>query len=277
MIRHFGLVVNPMKHDDVVRDFLKLVNMRPPMPNLEWLARLCRAFHRIPYENFTKILCLHRISEPEKRLRMPDIVLADHIDFGAGGTCFSLTYFFQKILEGIGYDVYPVLCDRSYGPNTHCALVARLGAEKYLVDPGYLLEAPILVPPFGESSQKGSAAAVRLVRLGLTTQLILITERAGKRRIRYRMKDVPVPWEDFHEKWLDSFSWPMMRHMSASRQTGSGLLFMRDGVLRRSAVDGGAQEAIRKNFAGEIERVFGIDRGIVMDAEDCIRTLKQRR
>lgn len=263
-----------MQYCDVVRDFLRLVKVRPNRPDLDWLARLARAFHRMPYENLTKIIRLHEVADPARRPRMPDVVIADHVDFGAGGTCFSLTYFFQQILENVGYDVYPVLCDRSYGPNTHCALIARLNGKRYLVDPGYLMEAPLVVPPHGESVQKGAHSWVRLVRLGNTAQLLLITEGAGKTKIRYRLRDEPVPRHIFFEKWIDSFGWSMMRHVSVSRQTDGGLLFMRDGKLRKSTRDGKAQESIKADFANEVENVFGIDRRLVIDASDCVKMQK---
>jgi len=264
-----------MQYEDVVRDFLKLVRIRPERPDLAWLSKLARAFHRMPYENLSKIVRLYEVTDPRERPRMPDIVIADHMDAGAGGTCFSLTYFFQTILANVGYDACPVLCDRSYGPDTHCALIVRIGEKRYLVDPGYLMEAPLIVPPHGESHQKGKSSTVRLVRLGDSRQLLLVTLSGGKTRIRYRLRDEPVPENVFFEKWIDSFGWAMMRHMSVSRQTGDGLLFMRNGVLRKSRPGDRVQKSIKTHFADEVEKTFGIDKGLVNDArERVIRGLK---
>lgn len=263
-------------YGDVARDFLRLVGVAPARPDLEYLKKLSRAFARLPYENLTKIIRAGEIDDPDERPRMPDLVLADHIDVGAGGTCFSLTHFFRTVLEFAGFVAMPVMCDRSYGPNTHCALVVPLGRERYLVDPGYLMEEPIVVPPSGESVYSGRTRTVRLRRLGQTSQLILITERKGRSKIRYRMRDEPVPGDLFRELWVDSFGWAMMRHACVSQLTDEGQLFMRDGMIR--LVDGTrkSQDRIGSGFSREIERAFHIDRRIVSLAEDAVKSIRER-
>lgn len=263
-----------MQYHDVVRDFLKLIHVRPDKPDLSWLTRIAREFHRMPYENLTKIIRLQEVTDPDERPRMPDVVLCDHTDMGAGGTCFSLTYFFQGILEDVGYDVYPVMCDRSYGSDTHCAVIVLLGEEKYLVDPGYLMEAPIVIPPKGFSIQVGGIFSVRLQRLGVTNQYLLITHRNGKSKIRYRMKDVPISREDFFEKWKDSFEWAMMRRLCVSKQTADGQLFMRDGTMRKDTKDGKSQGKLKIDIATSVERSFGIKGRLIMDAHDIVSKLR---
>jgi arylamine N-acetyltransferase len=260
-----------MQYGDVVDDFLRLVREYPKRPDLVGLTRLAKAFHRLPYENLTKIIRYHEAKAPTARLRMPDVVLADHVDLGTGGTCFSLTYFFQQILLGVGFDVYPVLCDRSYGPNTHCAVVVRLEDGDYLVDPGYLMEAPLLLPPHGQSIQDGRLTRMTLVRLGDTSQLILATERNGKSRIRYRFKDAPVSSEDFLRRWMESFDWAMMRHICISRHMDEKQVFMRDGVMRCDTGRGKDQRSIKDNFADAVEGTFGIKGRLVLEAHDCIQ------
>jgi arylamine N-acetyltransferase len=262
---------------DVARDFLRLAGIAPAKPDLAYLAKLARAFSILPYENLTKIVRAGEIADPEHKPRMPDVVFSDHLDLGAGGTCFSLTHFFRTVLAFAGYyDAQPVMCDRSYGPDTHCALIVKLGSERYLVDPGYLMEEPLLVPRQGESVQKGKSSTVRLQRLGQTSQLILITERDGKRRIRYRLKESVVSDERFRSFWIDSFDWAMMRHLCVSRQTPEGQIFMRDGMMR---LVGGArkqQDRIGAGFAGELERAFGIHPRITMRAEDAVMQMRKR-
>ncbi|MBT3182202.1 MAG: arylamine N-acetyltransferase [Deltaproteobacteria bacterium] len=261
-------------YSDTVKDFLKLIGVRPNRPDLKWLTLLAKSFHRMPYENLTKIIRLHEIADPALRPRMPEVVIADHLDLGAGGTCFSLTYFFEQILSEVGYKLYTVLCDRSYGPDTHCALIVEVDDSKYLVDPGYLMEAPLIVPPFGSSVQNGKSSVVALSRLGGTSQLLLSTKSAGRSRLRYRLKDEPVSKDLFFEKWIDSFSWSMMRHMSASIQTEGGLLFMRDGELRRNTTDSKSQRVIKSHLNDEVEATFGIKGRLVSDADDCLKIVK---
>jgi len=262
-------------YGDVARDFLRLVGIAPLRPDLAYLTKLARAFSRLPYENFTKIVRAEEVEDPNERPRMPDLVLTEHLEMGAGGTCFSLTRFFRTVLEFAGFKADVAMCDRSYGPNTHCALIVPLGSERFLVDPGYLMDEPLAVPREGESVQMGDAWAIRLRRLGLTSQLILITERDGRSRIRYRLRDVPCSDDRFRELWIDSFDWAMMRHLTASKRIGEEQLFMRDGMIRLVGGRRKSQDRIEKGFSSEMERAFGIDRRLVLMAEDRLKRLRE--
>lgn len=263
-----------MDYSDVARDFLKLAGIAEARPGATPLGRLAHSFGRLPYENLTKILRAAEYPDTNSRLRMPDIILSDHLDFGAGGTCFSLTNFFEHILKFSGYETSTVLCDRSYGPATHCALIVKINNQRFLVDPGYLMSDPILIPQRGESIQRQGTGIVRLVRLGESSQIILATECNGKKKIRYRFRDISVSRDQFRARWIDSFDWAMMRHMCVSKNINDGQLYMRDGLMRAIKSDHNAQERIKNRFADEIEKVFGIDRRITGLAHDAVKRLR---
>jgi len=259
-----------MAHDDAVQDFLKLAQIRPEHPRVEFLGRLVRAFMRFPYENLTKIIRAHECSDPIERLRLPSTIFGEHVEFGAGGTCFSLTYYFRNILAQCGYVCDTVLCDRSYGPDTHCALIACIDGARYLVDPGYLLEHPLVLPPRGIARCVSPTGEVMLTRLGATSQYLLSTVAGGKTTLRYRLKDVPVGDEVFHAKWIDSFSWAQMRHVCITRLEGNGQIYMRDAHLRYSTAERRAQEKIQHNYAHVVSHTFGIRADIVERARNYI-------
>lgn len=263
-----------MDYSDVARDFLRVARVAPVKPGFDYLCRLSRAFGRLPYENLTKILRAAEHADVETRLRTPDIILADHLDLGAGGTCFSLTNFFEQVLCFAGFETSIILCDRSYGAETHCALIVNVDGKRCLVDPGYLLEAPIEIPVRGESVQNGQSCTVRLVRLGESRQLVLFTERGGISKIRYRFKDAPADRERFVERWIDSFDWAMMRHICVSRQTASGQLYVRDGKLRLMKDSSVARDRLDSRFADEVSRLFGIDRSLAELARDAVTKIR---
>ena len=259
-----------MRYDDVARDFFALAGIPREAPGLALLEKLSRNFGRLPYENLTKIIRASEHADSASRMRMPDIVLADHIDLGAGGTCFSLTFFFEQVLRFAGFDCFPVFCDRSYGPATHCALIVRLPDGARLVDPGYLFDAPLVVPPRGESVQRAASGIVRLVRLGETSQLLLYTERDGKRKLRYRLRDAPVSPADFERRWIESFDWAMMRHMCVSQIVDGAQLYVRDGMMRNIGRSGQSQERLGGEFASAVEKTFQIDPRLVDAASDYL-------
>ncbi len=258
-------------HDMAVKDFLKLAQIRPEHPRVEFLGRLARAFMRFPYENLTKIIRAHEIADPIERLRLPATIFGEHVEFGAGGTCFSLTYYFRNILAQCGYVCDTVLCDRSYGPDTHCALIARIDGVRYLVDPGYLLEHPLALPDRGIARCTSPTGEVMLTRLGATSQYLLSTVSGGKTSLRYRLKDVPVCDEVFLAKWIDSFSWAQMRHVCITRLGDNGQIYMRDQHLRHSTAERRAQEKITTRYEAVVADTFGISAAVVERARSYLK------
>lgn len=257
-------------HIEAVKDFLKLAGIRPDRPTVSLLGRLTDAFLRFPYENLTKIIRVKEELDPVRRLRMPEVVLADHIDTGGGGTCFSLTYFFQKVLDRCGFSCEAVLCDRSYGPDTHCALTADVEGERYLVDPGYLLQHPLIIPGAGESRLNTSTGGVSLKRLGQTSQYLLITHQGGKSSVRYRLKGLPVKEDIFMGRWIDSFSWPQMRHLCVTRLKREGRVYMRDQHLRFMTSDQKSQTKLRDDYERVVSNTFGLHETLIDRARSII-------
>ena len=109
------------------------------------------AFSSLPYENLTKILKHDR--EGGVARRGPEEVIRDHIRLGSGGTCFSLTAALLHVLRALGLRAEPILADRHYGENTHCALLVWLDGEPHLLDPGYLILKPLALPGNEELEQ----------------------------------------------------------------------------------------------------------------------------
>jgi hypothetical protein len=99
------------------------------------------------------------------RRRGPAEVVADHLRWGTGGTCFALTETFLTVLRRLGYRCRPVLCDMKAGADTHCAVLIELPEGPHLMDPGYLLHRPLPLPraPGEQSRRDAGVAEVRLV------------------------------------------------------------------------------------------------------------------
>jgi len=266
--------MHPEDNKEVVKDFLRLVKIDPPKPSVEALGELTRAFMRFPYENLTKIIRVEEEADPVRRMRTPDIVLGDHVDVGAGGTCFSLTHFFEQVLARCGYRCSPVLCDRSYGEDTHCALIAEIDGSRYLVDPGYLLEHPVELPKKRFSKIETPLSEARVTRLGETSQYLLSTLSGGRETIRYRLKDNPVSEEIFRQRWIDSFDWSQMNQLCVTRLKSCGHVYLRDVHLKHSTIERRSREKIERDFEKVVENTFGIDERVV---EQAMRLTARKR
>lgn len=217
---------------DVPGEFLDHFGIARDGPPRRVLGETTAAFARLPYENLTKIIKHAGCGTPERARRAPGEVLADHKAWGTGGTCFALTSALLLLVRALGWEAEPILADRPYGPDTHCALLVWIDGVPHLVDPGYLIVDPI---PLGFGGERECATGCR--RLALSAgpaggRIDLATVRRGARTLRLTYKTAPVDRAHFHRAWDASFGWEMMRYPLLARATESGQIYVRGSMLQ---------------------------------------------
>src|SRR5579871_1983834 len=129
--------------DSDLRRFLAHFRIDPTAQPDLLLRKVATAFAELPYENLTKIIKEAATGRPEAARRGPGEVIGDHIALGTGGTCFSLTATLLHLIRELGWEAQPLLADRPYGPDTHCALAVWIDQQPHLIDPGFLLTEPV--------------------------------------------------------------------------------------------------------------------------------------
>lgn len=122
--------------------YLKLLDVKESEPGLGHLKEIVRAqLNKIPFENISKIYFLKK----ERQCTIPDIkqYLAAIDDFHFGGTCYSINYHLNRLLEFLGYNV--ILCGADMDmPDVHVLNIVFLDGKEYIVDAGYA--APFRMP-----------------------------------------------------------------------------------------------------------------------------------
>jgi arylamine N-acetyltransferase len=217
---------------DVLGGFLEHFGIARDDPPRRVLGETTAAFARLPYENLTKIIKYAGCGIPERARRAPGEVLADHKAWGAGGTCFALTSTLLHLVRALGWEAEPILADRPYGPDTHCALLVRIDGVPHLLDPGYLVVEPI---PLGFAGERECATGCRPLVLSADPaggRIDLSTVRRGARTLRLTYKTAPAPRMHFHRAWDASFGWEMMRYPLLARATESGQVYVRGSMLQ---------------------------------------------
>ncbi|MHB0956788.1 MAG: arylamine N-acetyltransferase [Pirellulaceae bacterium] len=235
------------------------------------LADLAGAFAAVPYENLTKIRKWAGCQEPSAARRGPHEVLHEFHALGTGGTCFSLTAALLHLVRALGLEAEPILADRRYGPDTHCALVVWQKGQRYLVDPGYLIVDPIPLC----FSDGPLVVATRFNQLELVPRSDdrwdLHTIQAKGRRYRLTFKATPAPASRFLEAWDASFTWEMMNYPVLTRLTEQGQLYLRGQHLQTRQRDQVRHEEIpTRDLAATIVREFGIRAEVVHQALDIL-------
>jgi arylamine N-acetyltransferase len=195
-----------MTESQAVLKLVKAIGIPTPSDSVQFLRDFLAAFQGINYENVTKILSF---AEHGRRLRTPDILVHDFLNYGTGGTCFSLTCLACKTLQHLGLNAHLVMGDRSYGENTHCALVCEAESEDWLLDIGFLVFDPI---PMKLGAVTKQETALNTFELTPTEEnrFDAYTTFRGSRKYRFTIKAAPVTDEAFRLHWEKSFDFEMM-------------------------------------------------------------------
>ncbi|MFC2171453.1 arylamine N-acetyltransferase [Acidobacteriota bacterium] len=250
--------------------FLSSKGINPARPSLSFLERLTRAFASIPYENITKIVRFHEQSEWENRLRLPQDVIKEHVDYQAGGTCFSLTFCLDKILGHLGFKTRIAMADMPSGTNLHCAVIIETDSGIHLADPGYLQPCPLPVPSQGSLTAQGGSSPIRLDRSG--DVIALSTIAPGGEKQRYLLKDIPLSQEDFIGHWIRSFDYPMQNGILVTALRGSTHLYLHNNHFRATCGDHVEKDNVRQGYGERIEKAFGIQASLAEKARDILRS-----
>ena len=229
------------------------------------IESVATAFSSIPYENLTKILKQDHEGAQAAR-RCPEEVIKDHIRLGSGGTCFSLTAALLHILRALGLRAEPILADRHYGDNTHCALLVWFNERPHLLDPGYLILRPLPLPEGEETSRivPTSFNELLLKHRKDGSRIELHTSQQGSVSHRLTFKAEPAEDSDFLDAWDASFGWDMMRYPLLTRVRGAEQLYLQGSRFQRRSRE--TVERAELSAAPEIASTFGIEEGLVARA-----------
>ena len=236
----------PPAMDEIAHRFLCHFGVTLNGPPAEQLQQVASAFATLPYENLTKIIRSETATQPEQARRLPAEVIGDHLRLGTGGTCFSLTASLLYLLRSLGWQAEPILADRRYGANTHCALLVWLWGTPHLIDPGYLITRPIPLFAVGENVVATEFNELILRRPDKDGPIELHTRQGANVRYRLSFKPAPADGGAFLKAWDASFDWDMMRYPVLTRLVAGRQLYLQDNQLSvrsRSAVERGRIDA----------------------------------
>jgi len=237
------------------------------------LLQFAKSFKNMPFENLTKILKSSQVISAESAMRYPDEVIADHLKFGTGGTCFSLSATFVAILDIFGIKAYPILADRHYGPNTHCGLMV-LGEDNsfYILDPGYLLFAPVKISPEKPIYIDTEFNRVELIPQDSGKKIELYTSVKGNRKLRLTFKIEPVSDEAFKKAWVDSFAFEMMSYPVVTRVFNGSHQYMQGNLFAERTAT--STKRIELHLEKQIEflvKNIGINENIVKRSLEIVK------
>lgn len=252
---------------ELLQQFLAKSGINPKQSPRKLLSQLTSAFARLPYENLSKILRDQQTSNLDEARRLPNEVLNDFFELGAGGTCYSLTWTLLHLIRALGYETEPILADRRYGPDTHTALIVTIENIPHLIDPGYLLVEPIPIPRRGTIEVPTSFNDVALIPAdqGKRMELQTIQNKQSTYRLTYKMD--PVDTAQFLAAWDQSFQFDMMKYPVLSKIIDDKQMYLqKNHLLIRSKKESQRLEIEPEKLPDTIASIFGIQLSLVSDA-----------
>lgn len=241
------------------------------------LRDVATMFSRLPYENLSKVLRLAERGSVSQALRGPDEVIDDHLTLGTGGTCFSLTAALLHLLRSLGWQAEPILADRRYGVNTHCALLVWIEGVPHLLDPGYLIVDPIPLTTNSPQRIVTSFNELILTPNAGGDRIDLATRSQGQQTQRLTFKTQPVDVGEFLTVWEDSFDWDMMQYPVLTRVAGAQQIYLQGNRVQRRGHDSlQKMEVSPAEIADRIVAEFGLDRATVLKAMNLFSDDKTR-
>jgi arylamine N-acetyltransferase len=267
-------LLNPLEKpadERILNRYLSFFGINRHQDQQKILQDVVQSFARLPYENLTKIIKDDEETSHEKARRQPGQVIEEYIRYGAGGTCFSLTAALLHLIRALGWQAEPILGDRRYGQNTHCALIVWIDGKPCLIDPGYLLLTPVEIPEKNQTLIENPFNTVKLIPKE-RDKVDLYTLESGKEIYRLTFKANPADAGEFLKAWDGSFDWDMMNYPLLTRVLNNEQIYLRGERLQfRSFTEVRKQELGNSKMCDEIVRLFQIDEKIVRRAVEILK------
>ncbi|MDQ3000510.1 MAG: hypothetical protein M3Y08_04525 [Fibrobacterota bacterium] len=252
--------------------------MTPSSPFPAPLLTALRELSALPYENLSKIVAFSQGGNMESTLGLANDWLEKSRGTGAGGTCFSLTWWLQRRLKSHGLDCAFLMGDKGRSLNIHCGLRFDWEGRGYLLDPGYMIFDPLPLPEAGLSAELWiSPNEVRvedLPSLGVWRLWSGPREPGGagepggaplKQRFDFRRQAVTE--DEFMAHWEASYELPMMRYPVLNRMGGGNQYYLQKrSLLVRTPKGGEMRKLTREGMMEVLGVTFGIPEALAREA-----------
>ena len=242
-------------------EILEALEMPRSEPGIGYLQALFARFNeRVLFETASKIVRNAEVSEPAEKPRRPELFWAEHLDSGAGGTCFARVAAFHALLSDLAFDGRVAL-GRVQSDFDHAALLVTLGGEEWICDVGFPL--PVLLR-CASGETETPLGALRVTRGGRGWRVELLGGvPEGPRELE--IFEAPVPREQVEDRWRETYR-PESRFLKAVslrlEKQGRTVSFS-EGEIRVDDLHSRTRIGLPPPRAPLLEEQFGIDRPLL--------------
>lgn len=218
------------------------------------IHRIGEVFGEIPWENLTKFLLR---ASGENRPRLAGEVMANHVDAGTGGTCYSLTEALGSVIAACGLSARPLTGHMKHGENIHCALLVEGKACRFILDPGYVVPGAVRLSDSGAGEIE--TAGRKMFWTPVSGGWELHTVENGRKQKRYKLESRELSRSEFLQFWKNSFDSAGLNSLHLNR-AGSlgGRVSAHNGNLRLVGGTGKKNFKLQDDYSQKIGEAFGI-------------------
>lgn len=260
-----------------------------PLPFPTSVLTTLQELAALPYENLSKILAFAEggntnvtgsktlPGQRESVLVLSSEWLEQSRASGVGGTCFSLTWWLRDKLKQLGFTTELIMGDKGQLKNIHCALKWDYEGQSYLLDPGFMIFDPLLLPAANLSTVAWlSPNEVRLDNYSTHARgNVEVTSDfwrmhsgpKGDLKYRFDFRKTPVSETEFLSHWEASFDLPMMQYPVLNRiQNGVQYYLQKRNLLIRTADSSSLQKLSQSEFFQVTSETFHLPEALVKES-----------
>ena len=249
---------------DEILEALELPRSEPGVGYLQ--ALFARFNERVPFESASKIVRNAAVTRPEEKPTTPEVFWSDHLESGAGGTCFARVAAFDALLSELGF-VSRLTLGRVQSDFDHAALRVTLDGREWVADVGFPL--PTLLSGATEETQEieTSRGSLRVTPVARGSRIeILGGVPEGPQELE--IFNATVSKAEFAEKWRETwrqdskFLTSVLLHRE---REGRGISFAA-GEVRVDDRHSRTRIPLAAPRAPALEEQFGVDRELLRRA-----------
>lgn len=246
-----------------VEEILEALDLSRAEPGSGFLAALFARFNaKVPFENASKIVRDAEVEDPAEKPRTPDVFWADHLELGAGGTCFARVAAFDAVLSGLGFRTRRTL-GRVREAGDHAALFVETPDGETIADVGFPL--PTLLParPGHVETPMGTLALTPAVGEGGFAVAFEGGVPEGPRAIS--IGSSTVPGDVFREHWRRTFRKDalFLREVGLRRELGNRALAFSRGEVRVDDLHSRLRVPLQGRRAATLAALFDVDEALL--------------
>jgi N-acetyltransferase len=249
-----------------VDDILETLDLSRAEPGSGFLEALFARFNaKVPFENASKILRDAATPRAEEKPRAPEVFWTEHLEQGAGGTCFARVAAFQALLDALGFQTRKLL-GKVEREGDHAAVAISTPAGETIADVGFPL--PALLPA---RAGRVETALVDLEASPTPRGLRIAFSGGvpeGPRELEIFLGEVDE--ERYGELWRGTFEsgTRFLEGLSLRKDAGNRTISFARGVLRVDDRHSRLTLPLLSDRAAALADVFGVDAELLRAALD---------